>query len=905
MKRKVIGFIFALALVVPSIIIFSACGQKKSVESITIDVTNEEYEFNEGVLTFSYGEEVNIQKSDFEVTAKFDDASTEITENYSMILPEEFSQEVIPVGDDYIITFVYGESDISATVRVKIQKIEIAKPTFTNNIICVAEYNGDAHSIATLIANSSNTHLVALNNLISMGMVELKTIPNDNNSKLTAVDAGTYTIQIVPKSNFAWVGQDSSVIDCSWIISRKIVAAPTLVQTNFEYKHEWNAGDNKFIGVTQRPEIDTEFSLLFDIINNGGSNLGSYNVKVSIKDEYKNNYILSTGGTSVELSWGITPMRVVKPTINTTIEYSGQVVKPLNLSGENVNLLAVNLSAENPTEVGTYTYTIGFNDLKIENKNNYIWEGETTNAAITLQYIIIAAGIGVEDMNWAIPFSVEYAQAGYNNEISSISSSYITYKNYYKSTENGTYSLITEKPNSIGYYKTVAEIDSNHYLYLNADGNKTPITTGLEKEWRIVPKVLATPTLEAATFNFTHTWDDVGNKYVGIAQLPTISNSYQHGELLNVSQNTHQSGVGLHQFVIETINNNYTFSSGRTVSLDWRITPMEINKPTLDNTNYEYNGEVIDPLTINSDISNLLTVSLSEENPTNVGQYTYTIDFNSNNIDNKANYKWVGEENNNSYTLTYIITPKELVESDFGWNYTSAFEYTGNACVVELNSDYGEYVDIYYTNNTKTDVGEYRASAEIRVNSENYYITGDSLEINLEWSIAPKELTAEDFAEWDYEEPFVYSGDLFIVSLVSDLIDSNIVSVEYVDNEQSEAGIYTAIAIITVNNENYYIAGDSLEISLDWEINPKVITEVDFAEWDYEEPFVYSGDLFIVSLVSDLIDGNIVSVEYVDNEQSESGMYTAIAIITFVDSNNTNYTMLNDAIEVYLEWEIQ
>lgn len=750
MKRKLFSFIFALTLILPCAILFSACGDDddsvKTIKSIAVNVKNEEYVYENGVLTFTYGEDIDIQKSDFEVKKIFDDESSEVTDEYTLTLPEEFSQNVIPVGDDYVITFTYdmeGDNDITATINVEIKNIEVDKPIINNTLVSVTEFNGEAQNIEDLILGSSNSELATLKTLITSGIVELKTIENDVNSKLTALTAGTYTFQIVPADNFAWAG-NSTAINCSWMITKKTILAPTLQQTNFYYQHEWNEVQEKFEGISQTAQINSSYVNL-DLLDLSGDiskeNAGSYQLIASIKDEYKNNYAFAGNQSSVTLNWNIAPMVVNKVSIlSTSYEYTGNKIEPLTLNAEQTKLIKATLSDNNPVNVGTYTYTIDFNLDNIENRNNYVWVEQGNNLQYTITYNIVDKAIGIDSIAWSVNTSQEYNGQTYDSKITTISDEYLEYKVYYKQNEHEEYQLINTDSINSGYYKTIAIIKDNLYLYLNSDVNKTPILeSSLIKEWRIVEKVISNPTLTQTEFDFSHTWDNTTNKFVGEVKTANINNGYGFKDLIEITNNIN-SNAGDYTAVIklkDEYKNNYSFSNGADlIELGYSINPMKIIKPELDVDEYVYTGEVINPLNLTGDISKLLSVSLNDSNPINVGEYTYTISFNEENVESINNYLWHGEDSLSDYQISYNIIKRVLTESDFSWDYLEPFVYDGELKVVEVVCDFDVELDVVYIDNEFDEVGEYTAIAEISImyNDDNFEIDG-ILELTLDWEI--------------------------------------------------------------------------------------------------------------------------------------------------------------------------
>ena len=113
-----------------------------------------------------------------------------------------------------------------------------------------------------------------------------------------------------------------------------------------------------------------------------------------------------------------------------------------------------------------------------------------------------------------------------------------------------------------------------------------------------------------------------------IKSMITIKSPYELGNWAIVLKSNNKM-IG----TIELYNHYYKFKA----ELGYSINPMKIIKPELDVDEYVYTGEVINPLNLTGDISKLLSVSLNDSNPINVGEYTYTISFNEENVESINN----------------------------------------------------------------------------------------------------------------------------------------------------------------------------------------------------------------------------------------------------------------------------
>ena len=144
---------------------------------------------------------------------------------------------------------------------------------------------------------------------------------------------------------------------------------------------------------------------------------------------------------------------------------------------------------------------------------------------------------------------------------------------------------------------------------------------------------------------------------------------------------------------------------------------------------------------------------------------------------------------------------------------------------------------------------------------------------------------------WDYTNAFEYNGSLQGVTVIG---LPNHVSVSYTGTASAEnAGVYTAGAVLTLNETNYY------PISIDpitWEIKKATINAVDM-HWNYSDAYYYNATVHSVAIVG--IPANVEVVYNGTVEAKNVGVYTVSASFIFDDQNYNPIT-----IEP-LTWEVK
>ena len=148
-----------------------------------------------------------------------------------------------------------------------------------------------------------------------------------------------------------------------------------------------------------------------------------------------------------------------------------------------------------------------------------------------------------------------------------------------------------------------------------------------------------------------------------------------------------------------------------------------------------------------------------------------------------------------------------------------------------------------------------------------------------EWKIAKADYDMSA-VKWDYSGSKTYNGRAQSIMLEQ---LPNGVSASYSGNEASEAGSYTAKAVLAVSDpENYNTPSVS---ECDWEI-AKADYDMSDISWDYDpESCVYDGERKTVKIGK--LPEN-VSASYTGNSGVRAGAYTALASFETSDSNFTS-----------------
>ena len=289
---------------------------------------------------------------------------------------------------------------------------------------------------------------------------------------------------------------------------------------------------------------------------------------------------------------------------------------------------------------------------------------------------------------------------------------------------------------------------------------------------------------------------------------------------------------------------------------------------------------------------NVLDLVLDGHREMNAGEYTARVISAKLKDEYKNQYVLIGFDG--LPELEWRIDPKIIdVETAFEWTPAPDFVYNGNAFKVEI-INLPEHLTADYTENEKTDAGDYVATATVYSADPNYVLPGNSQIATYSWSIAKAHKTATvNGITWLTNSELVYNGEeqvgLTGAELVLD-VEGLVIPVEVAGQLTGiNAGDYTATVtvptvFVTDNIVYAVVLADGVETSLVWSIAK---AEVNLSEltWNYTSALTYNGALQGVVL-NTIPEG--IEVVYSNNSFINAGEYTATAVATALD----NYTVV-------------
>ena len=320
--------------------------------------------------------------------------------------------------------------------------------------------------------------------------------------------------------------------------------------------------------------------------------------------------------------------------------------------------------------------------------------------------------------------------------------------------------------------------------------------------------------------------------------------------------------------------------------LSWTINKAQIDMSDVkwSYTNpFTYNGT--EHTVTLENLPELVTATFTGDKGTNAGTYTAKAVFTY----DADNYELA---NNNIVDLSWTINKAQIDMSGVKWSYTNPFTYNGTEHTVTLEN-LPELVTATITGDKGTNAGTYTAKAVFAYDADNYELANNNV-ADLSWTINKAQIDMSD-VKWSYTNPFTYDGSVHTVELIN-LPDG--VTATYRDNTATDAGPYSATAILAYDSQNYTLS-DNIQTTLTWTI-AKAKIDLSGVTWSYTNPFDYDGKAHTVTL-ENIPDGYGLVAEYTGNSATASGEYTAS--VTFTGYDSKNYELEN--LPADLSWRIE
>ncbi len=347
MKKKFASFLFALAILIPCFMFFTACGEETKVTGVKAYIGDNEITVNNNTIVVPYTT-ANDWKNTLKVIATYSDNTTsELASTDYGVMGEPGLWEVNPEGYDVTITYM-SYDPISLKIVVTGEEVvvpQVATGLVYDNGNIVTGLNvmsSDPYQVwegfntATDAGDYSFTLSLKPGFMWEDGTIEAKTfnwsVARKEVAKPTAsymefngdwqsvvslygnegysvyngdsqgYDAGNYSVEFAVDNNHCWTGGDTENYTLNWSINKMKINVPTAPVTNFVYDGD-SHGIDLAAGYTYSPDANNVTS---------ATNAGTYTTIFSLEsDNYEWNNVDPTGDKSV--TWTIDRKAVAKP----------------------------------------------------------------------------------------------------------------------------------------------------------------------------------------------------------------------------------------------------------------------------------------------------------------------------------------------------------------------------------------------------------------------------------------------------------------------------------------------------------------------------------------------------------------------------------------------------------------
>ncbi len=656
-------------------------------------------------------------------------------------------------------------------------------------------------------------------------------------STTSAVNAGTYTVKISPKSGCTWSDGTNSAKSISWTIKPMTLQKPVAASTTFDYD-----GTTKTLSVS-----NYNSSRMTQSGVTSASEAGSYQVTYTLNST--TNYIWADNSTSaVVIEWTIGAMSIPKPTAATTsFTYSG-AAKTLSIQNYDENYMSMT-GTISETDAGEYSVT-----FKLIDTSRAVWADSST-ADVTISWTInrkkLTAAQSTFSQSGTLTYNKEVQTvtiSGYNSKFHSLSGATEqwaagTHKAYVSPLDNycwndGTTAAKTvtwtieilkiPKPyatvttftyNKNGNTLDVQNYNSDYMRNIGAAWTRTNVGQYTSEFIISDGKINPTDNIHWEDDTIDHViinWEIVAN--VLSAEQSTFSVDgvlTWNGSRQNVSINGYDSTVhslgGTHystaagEFeatIAPRTGNVFSDGSSDAKVITWKILPLILDIPTAAETDFTFDNTT-KTLSITNYNSNYMTRS-GTYSASAAGNYQVTFT-----LKDSANSQWA----NGSTEPVVIDWSIGLTKVTIPSLSTSTFTYDGNSKEPVFN-DFDSSLMTASSETSAVNAGNYVIKVALKDKTRYCWTDNSTDDKTFAWIVKRKNLTAA-------QSTFSQSGTLNYTGSSQTVTISN-----YDANYHSLGGVYLSVNagtfIAKISPLSNYAWNDSTfaEKSVTWTINP-------------------------------------------------------------------------------------
>lgn len=320
----------------------------------------------------------------------------------------------------------------------------------------------------------------------------------------------------------------------------------------------------------------------------------------------------------------------------------------------------------------------------------------------------------------------------------------------------------------------------------------------------------------------------------------------------------------------------------RTKEASWRIEPLKLAKPTLTNTDFDFDQSAHAPTIHNFDDTYMNKTGTASA--TNQGSYTVTFT-----LKNTNNTHW-SDDSTGAINLGWKISTAKIAKPTAA---KTEYDYTGSAVTLGVSGFNDKFMSQTGTG-TATNTGNYTATFALKDKSNTQWSDGSTADVKISWKIAQKNLPAEFSSGFEQSGALTYNGSEQTVTIAHYSSAYHVLSS---DTKKTDAGTYTAK--IAPAGSYTWSDGTTTPKSVTWTIAPKKIAKPSATT----TAFGYSGSS--VNFFNDYVSGYDSTTMTVSADSTKSASTTGNYAVKFTLKNTTNYHWADDSTgTVTINWSI-
>lgn len=646
------------------------------------------------------------------------------------------------------------------TLNWSIKKISIEKPIISPGYM---EYDGENHTVK--FVDNENDHSF----IVSGFVPEIMTSSGD----LNKTDVGNYNavISLKDPQSCSWVDGSTNDVLLPWEIRKKIVLLDKPYLEPIEFLYD---------GKTHTPKIE-RYKTSGMYVKNGSVTsaiaANDYSITLVLQDDKNITYLWGDPETNssdeeLVLEWVVNKATgenaVEIPTVlPTDFIYDGNYHKPI-ITGLISDIISVS-GVESATNAGEYEIVFTLND-----KNSAEWTNGTSDD-IAIKWVINKQVIDDEPCLDQTEFVYDGTQ--HSPEVNNYNVSKMIILGDQSAIEADEYIIII-KPTA---------------NYKWADGTDSDLNLG----WKIQKRSVEKPTVLPLSF-----------VYNGDTQSPEIFETVS--DYVNIEGDTEAVSAGKYEIVFSLKNKQscqWIDETNGDFSVEWEITTLSVEKPSVDFLNFVYNGLMKTPnfvydtkfVTFDGDIGAV-----------SAGSYTVVFSL----ID-KNSCKWA-DGTTDDIAFNWEISKAYLAKPDIE---NLEFVYDGNEHAPSISEFDSNVIEINGTVSA-VNAGDYEIVFSIKDKNSADWIDRSADDFTIYWSIKKSEVEKPSITntEFNYNSgthsPTIHGFDEGVMAYMNGSVNSAV-----------DAGIYQILVDLKDKKNYVWDNGNSDMVSLEWIVHGKPVDE--------------------------------------------------------------------------------